>query len=786
MRAHLRRSVLTCGAAATLVVLLGVGVPGTPAAAQEDPGKDGEYDLRDDCCALSIIDPPPGKDVLRAIPDQRRYAELSEQATELEAEYDAAVQAEKDAEAESDKAYGKNDAAGGEAAFQRANDARAKQEMILKQAEAVIEEMHALESEGEDARLSGSSRDVNEGLDDVFVSPGEVGAASDDAPERTAAGASDPLKEGMHEGDGASGVPQEQPQAPPEQASSDSQEVPNYPGIQDGLDAAGRAVDSRTGELLGGGSSTTSSETSGGGGGLNPLAVVILILVALGAGAVYLPRVLSRTRSLPLLGERAAQAYAAARTPMQARSSSSEDAQGEPPRMGPWKPEGGGSPDEPQGEEPRTPPRREPDPEPPTPEDPLTDPNPTTPPPPPTPRPTPGFPGVRPPAPQRGAPKRGNPRRSAPQAPRGSTARETIPDEHGGELTDEELAYFFPHGRPAGAETKRQREERSEREKADERRRLRELPERLLERTIGQDHAVVALAEAVQVQRTGFGGERPVSVMFAGTSGVGKTETSKALADTLYGGEGNMIRLDMSEYMEKLQASRFVGAPPGYVGHDEVPPLVQKMLEDPRRVVLFDEIEKAHPDILNYLLQILDDGRLTSSKGETLDFRQAVVVLTTNLGSEEIREAFERGEVGDEGIPERTMKELLREKGMRPELVNRVGEIVTFRPLDQAAVLKIAGLMLEKTKRKMREANGVEVVLTDGAAAWIARRGYEPENGARPLRGAIRDHVERPLSRALLGDEISPGDAVLMDAADSGEGLTLQVTASSSPKGGGA
>jgi ATP-dependent Clp protease ATP-binding subunit ClpC len=199
-------------------------------------------------------------------------------------------------------------------------------------------------------------------------------------------------------------------------------------------------------------------------------------------------------------------------------------------------------------------------------------------------------------------------------------------------------------------------------------------------------------------------------------------------------------------------------------------------------VVLFDEIEKAHPDVLNYLLQILDDGRLTSSKGETLDFRQAVVVLTTNLGSDEIRGAFESGK---EGIPERAMKELLRAKGMRPELVNRVGEIVTFRPLDPAAVLKIARLMLEKTKGKMREANGVEVVLTDEATAWIAQRGYEPENGARPLRGAIRDYVERPLSRALLDDEISSGDAVTMDVAgSSSEGLALRIVPRGTGQGG--
>jgi hypothetical protein len=366
-------SVLTCGAA--LVVLSVLGASGAPAAAQEDPGKDGEYDLRDDCCALSIIDPPPNKEVIDAIPDRRRYAELSKEATKLEAEYDAAVQAERDAEAESSKAYGEDDAAGGEAAFERANDARAKQETILRQADPVIEEMHALESEGEDARLSGSSRKVNEGLDDLIVSPGEVGAASDDAPERTAAGAEDPLRSGQEEadpggGDGASGASQEEQAQAPEQASSDDENVPNYPGIQDGLDAAGRAVDSRTGELLDG-SSTSGSETSGG-GGLNPVAVVILILVALGVGAVYLPRILGRARTLPLMGERAAQVYSAARTPMQARVSEpqgdSRQAAG-PPRMGPWKPsddtpeedrpdEPSGEPEEPSGE-PQDPPAPE-------------------------------------------------------------------------------------------------------------------------------------------------------------------------------------------------------------------------------------------------------------------------------------------------------------------------------------------------------------------------------------------------------------------------------------------
>ncbi|MDP9437303.1 MAG: AAA family ATPase, partial [Actinomycetota bacterium] len=253
---------------------------------------------------------------------------------------------------------------------------------------------------------------------------------------------------------------------------------------------------------------------------------------------------------------------------------------------------------------------------------------------------------------------------------------------------------------------------------------------------------------------------------------VHNTETAKALADAMFGGEDKMIRLDMSEYQDKLQASRFVGAPPGYVGHDDVPPLVAKMIEDPRRVVLFDEIEKAHPDVLTYLLQILDDGRLTSSKGETLDFTQAVVVLTTNLGAEEIRRAFE---AGAEGIPEREAKELLREKGMRPELVARIGEIVTFRPLLAEHVREIARLMLEKTRKKFESVNGATLELTDGAVAWIGERGYEPENGARPLRSVIVKHVEKPLSNAILRDEVSSGDAVTIDVADGGESLALRV-----------
>ncbi len=202
------------------------------------------------------------------------------------------------------------------------------------------------------------------------------------------------------------------------------------------------------------------------------------------------------------------------------------------------------------------------------------------------------------------------------------------------------------------------------------------------------------------------------------------------------------------------------------------------MSENPERVVLFDEIEKAHPDVLNLFLQLLDDGRLTSAKGVTLDFSRAVVIMTTNLGSEEIaaRYAAQRAGGGkEEGIEAREMKELLVQKGMKREIVNRVGAVITFRTLSGEDVEKIAGLFLRKTTKRMDERRGVALAFTDEAVSFIAERGYEPENGARPLRGAIRDHVEDLLSEALLRDEISRGDAVTIDVADGGEALALRV-----------
>jgi ATP-dependent Clp protease ATP-binding subunit ClpC len=295
--------------------------------------------------------------------------------------------------------------------------------------------------------------------------------------------------------------------------------------------------------------------------------------------------------------------------------------------------------------------------------------------------------------------------------------------------------------------------------------RLLNLEQRLHERVVGQEEAVQVVAEAVRRSRVGLGDpDRPIgSFLFLGPTGVGKTELARALAEALFGDEARMIRLDMSEFQERHTVSRLVGSPPGYVGYEDAGQLTEAVRRRPYSVVLFDEIEKAHPDVFNTLLQVLDDGRLTDSQGRTVDFRNTVVIMTSNLGSELItgnREplGFGRGDGGTGNALRDQIMRRLRES-FRPEFLNRIDEIVVFRQLDTAQLEQITELLLDETRRRLR-AQGIEVEFTPEAVSWLAERGFEPQFGARPLRRAIQRGVDNRLSRLMLDGRVRSGQRI--------------------------
>jgi ATP-dependent Clp protease ATP-binding subunit ClpC len=305
----------------------------------------------------------------------------------------------------------------------------------------------------------------------------------------------------------------------------------------------------------------------------------------------------------------------------------------------------------------------------------------------------------------------------------------------------------------------------------EEMQRLLHLEEHLHERVIGQDEAVEVVAEAVRRSRVGLGDPgRPIgSFLFLGPTGVGKTELARALATALFGSENRMIRLDMSEFQERHTVSRLVGAPPGYVGHEEAGQLTEAVRRRPYSVILLDEIEKAHPDVFNTLLQVLDDGRLTDSQGRTVDFKNTVLIMTSNLGSELIvgrREPLGFGtssRTRDEGLRDQLMRRL--RDSFRPEFLNRIDEIVIFRQLDTEQLRQITDLLLEETRRRMR-AQDIEVEFTPEAVDWLAERGHEPEFGARPLRRVIQREVDNPMSRLLLDGRLHRGQRVRVVVRD--------------------
>jgi ATP-dependent Clp protease ATP-binding subunit ClpB len=298
-----------------------------------------------------------------------------------------------------------------------------------------------------------------------------------------------------------------------------------------------------------------------------------------------------------------------------------------------------------------------------------------------------------------------------------------------------------------------------------EREKLVKLDEGLRRRVVGQDEAVRVVADAVLRARAGIKNpRRPIgSFLFLGPTGVGKTELARALAAELFDSEENMVRLDMSEYMEKHTVSRLVGAPPGYVGYDEGGQLTEAVRRKPYSVVLLDEVEKAHPDVFNALLQILDDGRLTDGHGRTVNFKNTIVIMTSNVGSPHLLEGIDAKGRLREGVRDRVMAEL--RAGFRPEFLNRVDDIVLFRPLTTEDLGKIVDLQIEDLRRRLKE-RGLQIRVTPKGRDLLVERGYDPVYGARPLKRFIQNEVETPIARTIVAGEAGDGDTVEVDARD--------------------
>ncbi len=293
-------------------------------------------------------------------------------------------------------------------------------------------------------------------------------------------------------------------------------------------------------------------------------------------------------------------------------------------------------------------------------------------------------------------------------------------------------------------------------------------------RVIGQEEAVKSVARAVRRARVGLKDpKKPIgSFIFLGPTGVGKTELSRALAEAIFGDEDAMIRIDMSEYMEKHTVSRLIGSPPGYVGFDQGGQLTEKVRRKPYSVVLFDEIEKAHPDVFNILLQILDDGRLTDAQGKTVDFKNAIIIMTSNVGAHTIRRQKTLGFTVDDGnlaqneyekMKDNVMEELRR--NFRPEFLNRIDDIIVFHSLDRKYISKIVDLMTKDLMERLEKLE-MTIDITHKAKEYIADKGYDPQYGARPLRRTIQKLIEDRLSEELLKGSINAGSHVEVDVED--------------------
>jgi len=305
-----------------------------------------------------------------------------------------------------------------------------------------------------------------------------------------------------------------------------------------------------------------------------------------------------------------------------------------------------------------------------------------------------------------------------------------------------------------------------------EKEKLLHLEEELHKRVVGQDDAIRAVADAIRRSRAGLQDpKRPIgSFIFLGTTGVGKTELAKALAEYLFNDENMMTRIDMSEYQEKFSVTRLIGSPPGYVGYDEGGQLTEAIRRKPYSVVLFDEIEKAHPDVFNVLLQVLDDGRLTDNKGRTVNFKNTIIIMTSNIGSSLIRENFEKiNEYNHDEIIEKTKNEVfeLLKQTIRPEFLNRIDELIMFKPLDRSQIEDIVRLQLDDVRR-MLEQNGIQLEATDRAVRFIADNGYDPQFGARPVKRAIQRLILNDLSKQIIAGQVVSNQVVIVDADENG------------------
>ncbi|MGZ5618587.1 MAG: AAA family ATPase, partial [Usitatibacter sp.] len=297
-----------------------------------------------------------------------------------------------------------------------------------------------------------------------------------------------------------------------------------------------------------------------------------------------------------------------------------------------------------------------------------------------------------------------------------------------------------------------------------ERDKLLHMEDALHKRVVGQDEAVRLVSDAIRRSRAGLSDpDRPYgSFLFLGPTGVGKTELSKALAEFLFDSEDHLVRIDMSEYMEKHSVARLIGAPPGYVGYEEGGHLTEIVRRKPYCVILLDEVEKAHPDVFNVLLQVLDDGRMTDGQGRTVNFKNTVIVMTSNLGSQMIQSMSGSDY---EVVKLAVMGEV--KSHFRPEFVNRIDEIVVFHALDEANIASIARVQLKELERRVR-AMDMEIQVSDAAVAELARAGFDPVYGARPLKRAIQQRIENPLSKAILEGKFGPKDTIVVDVKGGG------------------
>jgi ATP-dependent Clp protease ATP-binding subunit ClpB len=303
-----------------------------------------------------------------------------------------------------------------------------------------------------------------------------------------------------------------------------------------------------------------------------------------------------------------------------------------------------------------------------------------------------------------------------------------------------------------------------------EKQKLLSLESELHKRVVGQDEAIGAVADAIRRSRAGLQDtKRPIgSFIFLGTTGVGKTELAKALAEFLFNNENSMVRIDMSEYQERHTVSRLVGAPPGYVGYEESGQLTEAVRRKPYSVVLLDEIEKAHPDVFNILLQVLDDGRLTDNKGRTVDFKNTIIIMTSNIGSHLIQENLEHvTDKNRDEVYDRTREQVfeLLKKTLRPEFLNRIDEVIMFRPLTKDEIQEVVGLQLENLKNMLGK-NDIRLRATKKAIQFIAAMGFDPQFGARPIKRVIQKNVLNELSKMILEGNVNKEKDIVVDEKD--------------------